>query len=242
MFYTLIGKFMTKNIFGVLFFLFILLNIYSPAYSASLSVRNSVDATIGDDFDLTLETGLTAGSEILMMPSSTQDDGAGLYLNGNASTVRFEFLGAATESGVESISLYSSAPNASGVLSSNSSEIGDMFEILDVSGGYMPFSATSTVSPPCVISGEIGFCQVYFIFQINGSMVSSVDYGSIAFAQETSNSVIALFGNSMGDLGLDDLAVRISVVPLPPAFLLFGGALVGLGFFARRRKKNISVA
>lgn len=234
----MIGKVMSKNLFAIIFLLFNFTTLYSTAYSASLSVRNGVSTTIGDNFDLTAETGLTADSDILMMPSGIQNGGSGLYLEGNASTVRFEFLGASTESDVESVSLRSFAPNAGGVLSSKSSETGDMIEIFDVSSGYIPFFATSTVTPPCVVSGEISLCIMYMFFQMNGSMTSSGDYNMVAFAEETGNSVIALFGNSTGDLGIDDLAVRISVVPLPPALVLFGGALLGLGWIARRRKNQ----
>jgi hypothetical protein len=36
--------------------------------------------------------------------------------------------------------------------------------------------------------------------------------------------------------------VQISVVPLPPAALLFGGALAGLGWISRRRRKTMAGA
>ncbi len=70
---------------------------------------------------------------------------------------------------------------------------------------------------------------------VNGNIDNPL---AIAFSQISSDgkSVIALFGDGAGDHDYDDMAIRISVVPLPPALALFGGALLGLGWLGRKRK------
>ncbi len=70
---------------------------------------------------------------------------------------------------------------------------------------------------------------------VNGNIDNPL---SIAFSQISNDgrSVIALFGDGAGDHDYDDMAIRISVVPLPPALVLFGGALLGLGWLGRKRK------
>ncbi len=68
----------------------------------------------------------------------------------------------------------------------------------------------------------------------NGSIDNPL---AIAFSAISADgkSVIALFGDGAGDHDYDDMAIRISVVPLPPALLLFGGALLGLAWLGRKR-------
>lgn len=57
------------------------------------------------------------------------------------------------------------------------------------------------------------------------------------------NKLVFTAGGSNDNIGVDDYAlaaVGVSPVPIPPAILMFGAALGGLGFISRR-KKNKSV-
>lgn len=71
-----------------------------------------------------------------------------------------------------------------------------------------------------------------------------------------SSWVYAFFGDGLGDRDFDDMIVKIYAysdpgasgsaggleAPLPPALVLFGSALIGLGAMARRRRKQASGA
>ena len=60
---------------------------------------------------------------------------------------------------------------------------------------------------------------------------------SIAFSAIMGGiSTIALLGDGAGDHDYDDMAIRITVVPLPPAILLFGGVLAFFGLWRRAAK------
>ena len=70
----------------------------------------------------------------------------------------------------------------------------------------------------------------------NGDTSSSSPQLSIGFSEifDGGRSVIALFGDGLGDADFDDLAVKISIVPLPAGGLLLLTALGGIGL-ARRK-------
>ena len=68
----------------------------------------------------------------------------------------------------------------------------------------------------------------------------------MAFKLIDATTAIALFddGGAGPDRDYDDIVMKISVapVPLPPAILLFGTALAGLGWLRRRAAGKGSVA
>ncbi len=163
-------------------------------------------------------TGLQAGvDQVTTFDSSTPNQG--LALSGTA-TIRFDYLG--KEAGY-----INKAIELAG--------LGILFSTDTAIGGVC--SVTVTLSP-----GANGLLP--FKFTTSGGGGREAENGNIdnplaiAFSQlsQDGKSIIALFGDGAGDHDFDDMAIRISVVPLPPALLLFGGALLGLGWLSKTRK------
>lgn len=194
---------------------------YSSANAATLSIVGGTDATLpaasgGDDgFSLTGSTGLVAGTTVKAF-DSTNSNTQGLMLS-EAANIRFTYLG--HEANFENMAI----ELAFGILFNNkTSTIGDFADsyVTPDANGLLPFKFTTDGggTPAEAVNGDI------------------TDPLSIAFYYISDKEVIALFGDGYGDTDFDDLAVRISVVPLPPALALFGAALFGLGWLGRRRK------
>lgn len=189
------------------------------AQAASLSIIGGNTVSLNSDFSLAGTTGLAIGTEVLAFNSSNDGPNTGLYLTGSPVDVTFEYLGSEAANYNRSFEYDNGGTN---FLFSNSGNwsVGDK-EVV----GF----------------AEEGIMEFYFktINNRYANNAGNIAAGlTLAFFQESAGSVIALFGDGAGDSDYDDLALRISVtaVPLPPAILLFGGAMIGLGWLSRRRK------
>lgn len=210
--------------------------------AASLSVIGGANGVLSG-FDLNASTGLSDGDGVKVF---TNGSGGGLTLSGAPTDVTFEYLGSEAgaknravenENGTTMFRNYD-PDSIFGPLSASS--IGDTVVVNVASDGFVPFEfGTKTIGVEIVCFGPF-FCFPFPVATDETATNGGTIAGALAIAlfQESSTSVIALFGDGAGDLDYDDMAMRISVtvVPLPPAVLLFGGALIGLGWLARRRK------
>ncbi len=213
------------------------------AQAASLSIIPSGATVVLSGFDLAI-SGLGNGSTVQLF---TNGSSGGLILSGAPTDVTFEYLGSETgalnravenENGDE---LFRNYDPDGAFLPGTASSIGDTAVVNIASGGYVPFkfdAAHQIPSPPVC---ALGLClpnpPTYVVeTATNGGDIEGLL--AIALFQESSTSVIALLNDGTGIYDYDDFALRISVtaIPLPPAVLLFGGALIGLGWLTRRRK------
>lgn len=190
------------------------------AQAATLSLVGGTPDTLPSNYDSN-NTGLSDGDSVTVFDSSNTTS-EGLKLSGVA-TLKFEFLG--EEADFENFAIETMGGT---VLADNMTfSYGDfvIVQLTPDAEGLLPFKFTTDggVNGPAAEA-------------INGNITSPL---SMAFSaiSEDGRSVIALFGDGFGDTDFDDLQVRISVVPLPPAMALFGGALLGLGWLSRRRKQ-----
>ncbi|MCG8490755.1 MAG: hypothetical protein MI743_04000 [Sneathiellales bacterium] len=190
------------------------------AQAASLSLVGGSAGVLPGNYDVNA-TGLAAGDAITVFDSSN-GPGEGLVLS-EASAIKFEFLGHEATFDNRAIETLGGT-----ILSANSGfNIGDSVVVSltpDLITGLLPFKFTTS-------GGGSGPKEA-----INGNIDDPL---TMAFVPEGNDGkvFIALFGDGFGDSDFDDLQVRISVVPLPPAMALFGGALLGLGWLSRRRKQ-----
>lgn len=161
-------------------------------------------------------TGLTAGvDQVTTFDSSNSNQG--LVLSAS-SKIRFDYLG--KEAGYTNQAI----------------ELGGFGVLFDTSTSILGASVTVQLTPNA-------FGLLPFKFTTSGGGGQEAENGNIdnplaiAFSAISADgkSVIALFGDGAGDHDYDDMAIRISVVPLPPALLLFGGALLGLAWLSRKR-------
>jgi hypothetical protein len=67
---------------------------------------------------------------------------------------------------------------------------------------------------------------------------TSTDHAIFAADVINHNRTVVIDGMSQNPTGIIDFTLTTSAVPLPPAALLFGSALVGLGFLSRRRRNR----
>ncbi len=194
------------------------------ASAATLSLTGGTsDVVLPDNFsELELSSsGLQAGVDTVTTYDSTNTN-QGLVLSDTA-TIRFDYLGEEADFLNKAIELA-----GLGVLFDNQTSIAGVssvtVELTPGAFGLLPFKFTT--------SGGGGQEAA------NGNIENPL---SMAFSQisEDGKSVIALFGDGAGDHDFDDMAIRISVVPLPPAVLLFGGALLGLGWLGRRKNRAL---
>jgi len=196
----------------------------TAAQSAVLEISGGETAFLGGMFDLTASTGLTAGTEIKTFTSANDGPSTGLMLLGAPTNVTFTYLG--SEAG-NTNRAFETEDGHNFLFSSDSAAVGASESVNVLNDGAVPFKFTSTS------------CWWIFCDTDGASNDGNIDKDlTMAFFQESPNSVIALFGDGGGDSDFDDMAIRISVVPLPPAFAVFGGAMLGLGWLARRRKQQ----
>jgi len=193
----------------------------SVAHAATLSlVGGEQNVTLPSNFSGSPQlaaTGLQANVDQVTVFESTDGVNEGLALSGPA-TIRFDFLGSEAGYTNQAIEL-----EGFGVLFNNKTSIIGQSVTLVLSpntNGLLPFKF-STSGGGTAADAE------------NGNITSPL---AIAFTDIVNNSVIALFGDGAGDQDYDDMAIRISVVPLPPALALFGAALFGLGWLGKRKK------
>lgn len=197
----------------------------TTAHSASLSIVGGSAVNLNANFSLTAQTGLASGTSVQKFDSGSDGSGTGLFLAGAPTAVTFEYLGSEAANHNRAIEYEGPDTNLFKNWGGGESSVGDSSTINFVNNGALKFLFKSG-SKKARNAGGIA----------NGL--------TIALFQESATSIIALFGDGAGDQDYDDMAMRISVtaVPLPPSLLLFGGAMIGLGFLARRRKKSASAA
>jgi len=176
----------------------------------------TLPANFSGNPELTL-TGLTAQVDQVTVFDSANSATEGLALSGTSS-IRFEYLG--KEAGYTNRAI----------------ELGGFGLLFDTTTSSAGDSVTVTLSP-----NSNGLLPFKF-WTSGGGIPKEAANGdidnplAIAFSAITGNSIIALFGDGAGDYDFDDMAIRISVVPLPPSLILFGAALLGLGWISHRRK------
>lgn len=164
-------------------------------------------------------TGLNAGVDQVTVFDSTNAN-QGLTLSSTA-TIRFDYLG---------------------------KEAGYLNKAIELAGFGVLFSTNTSIAGVSTVTVQLspdlnGLLPFKFTTSGGGGKEAAngniEDPLAIAFSQISADgkSVIALFGDGAGDHDFDDMAIRISVVPLPPALLMFAGALLGLGWLSRGRKE-----
>jgi len=210
------------------------------AFSSSFASAAALTMTGGDAFALTAgfslnaTTGLSAGDGIQRYTDG--GTAGGLNLVGAPTEVTFEYLG----SEASNYNSFVDLTNGHDVVFQNKSHW--------THGSATALYATDTTMANS--NGALGFefesdksCFWIFLCRIgeaeNGGSID--DSFSIGLYRESAQSFIVLFGDGSGDSDMDDMAVRISVVPVPAALPLFGAALLGMGFLARRRKQKAAI-
>lgn len=214
------------------------------AFSSTYASAAWLTSTGGDaynliDFDLTPSTGLVNGDEIQRY---TEGGTAGsLALNGAPTDVTFEYLG----SEASHVNFFVDISSGHDVMFQNKDTLTGFF--LD---NFTPATALYATDSSMINSdGPLGFefesakaCFWIFCSTTESENGGDIDGGqSIGLYRESAQSFIVLFGDGTGDSDMDDMAVRISVVPVPAALPLFGAALIGMGFLARRRKQKAAL-
>jgi len=212
------------------------LTFAGAANAASLSVNGGT--TVGlNGFSLSGSTGLSDGDQVKLfdgtwfngIPDTGGPGDYGLQLDGAPAQLKFEYLG--SEASAENRTIFSQGTDE--VLFNNkTNSVGDSITKTVTNDGLVPFYFENENGRACVI-----FLGCWDLADDQAPNNGGIDWGiSLAFFEDVDGSVIALFGDGSGDYDLDDMAIRISVVPLPPALALFAGALAGLGWLSRRRK------
>lgn len=189
----------------------------TSANAATFSLVGGDAGTIGADFKPGI-SGLTAGDATVEFPSLSA---GGLLLSG-ASLIEFEFLG--SSAGYTDLAI--ELGGGTTVFNENTAGLGDKVyvNLAPDGNGFLPFKFNTD-------SGNGSDDNA-----INGGLIDAGLTLAFAALSNDGKSVIAIFGDNAGDQDIDDMIVRISVVPLPPAVVLFGAALFGLGWLGRRRK------
>jgi len=173
-------------------------------------------------------TGLSVDDLVTTFDSSTPGEGLKLLDTGSVS-IRFEYLG--SEAGNTNKAFEISAGD-NFLFNNKTSSVGDTVDVtLTASGGFLPFSFTT--------SGGGG--QTALNGDIDNPLAIAFSGFSSLFGL-TNNSIIALFGDGAGDHDFDDMAIRISVVPLPAALPLYGAGIALLGFIGWRKRKAEAAA
>lgn len=225
-------------------------SVVGHAQAATLSVSGGTANVIPGSFNPSgtwPSDGIGVGSSISTFNAGNITSG-GLFVTPSAVLIEFEFMG--TEAGnTNSVDMQLSWNNTA--LFDNKVAVGYKTGLFAVD--------VSTSSPPGLV--PISF-QTNGAFTGNANAViangTSVTAGSglnLSFS-EVFNSVAgswvyAFFGDGLGDSDYDDMIVKIYAystgggvpeVPLPPAVILFGTALVGLTVLGRRRSRRTLAA
>jgi len=174
--------------------------------------------------------GVGQGSPITYFDSST--GGLGLKVSPTTNqTLRFTYLG--KEAGYTNTS-YIIGFNGDTLFNTGTSAYGDTKTVVfngTITAGLVPFEFHASTGDSARNGGPISA----------GLRIAFSDI--FANAYSALGTVYAFFddGGAGPDHDYDDLVMRISVVPVPPALLLFGSGLAGLGLLARRRRQKAAV-
>ena len=180
-------------------------------------------------------TDINAGDTVYVFNADNVSPTVGLFVSPQIVDVNFEYLG--TEAGNENQALvsfngtplfdtFSDAPGGASVTMTfdaggNPGLLPFLFETMGNAAGTAGSYAAN--GGPITGGTEIAFSQVFT------ELVGGLYY----------DYVYAFFEDWPDDHDFDDMVVKISLVapvPVPPALLLFGSGLAGLGFLARHRK------
>jgi len=167
-------------------------------------------------FDLSASTGLSVGDNVTVFNSANP----GGVQTGLPGMIKVEYLG--SEAGNENAA-FELTSGLTALFNNRTSSIGDIASFID-DGGFIDFLFRDISDNQSIENGNTGIAPAGL---------------SIAFSSISANgrSVIALFGDGEGDSDYDDIAIRISTVPVPAAGLLLLTAIGGLGFAKRRKRK-----
>lgn len=194
------------------------------AQAATLSISGGNTTYLSSEFGLSESTGLSVGTAITVFDSTSDGPDTGLMLTGAPIAVTFEGLGGTESYDNRYFEIFATEGSTIQLQLNNGGGLNNPIDVVVSADGAMPFLFDAT-----------GFCGRWFCYAHNDG---NIEEGlMIGFYQESAKSVIALFGNNLGANDFDSaMALRISVIPLPSSILLFGGALIGLGWISRRRK------
>ena len=109
---------------------------------------------------------------------------------------------------------------------------------------FLATSHASSLNTPLasfIVNGVAGLVDFIFHTPV-GDLANGFNNDLIGpnfFTSQLGDGSIVLWLDDSGgnvDADYDDMVIRISEVPLPPALLLFGSALVGMNWLRRRRQ------
>lgn len=182
--------------------------------SSTATIDTSGTGTAG--FDLSAETGLVDGDTLTVFNSANV---GGLQVSA-PSRIWVTYLG--SEAGNENAA-FELTDGLTQLFNNQTSTFGDVASFMDDDGGFIDFLFRDITDSESIENGNTGSAPTGL---------------SLAFSDISADgrSVIALFGDGAGDQDYDDIAIRISTVPVPAAGLLLLTALGGLSFVKRRKK------
>jgi hypothetical protein len=188
--------------------------------AATLTLQGGIDGSLNSDWTANspYTDPLVIGSPIKLF-SSTQAFEDGVHLVGT-SDLQYTYLG--TEAANTN---YSSL--FGNVFNSKTAAAGTSVTVLGASSGLLDFYFETL--------GETTSAGKF----VNGA-TNNLAGLSLAVFVESSTSMILLFGDGLGDSDYDDMMIRVSAVPLPAAFWLFGSGLVGLFGMRKRAKAKLA--
>ena len=193
----------------------------APMAASALSLSFSgfsVADTIPGNFDLNAVTGLSTGDSLTVFDSAHV---GGLKVS-DPTTIKVTYLGSEAGNNNQVFEL-----TAGGALlfDNNTSSVGDMASFVD-DGDFIDFLFRDNTDNEEIENGNTGVAPT-------GLRLAFSDISA------DGRSVIALFGDGAGDTDFDDIAVRISAIPVPAAGIMLLTALGGLGGVGalRRRRK-----
>jgi hypothetical protein len=197
----------------------------SVASAASLGIVGGSNFNLTSGFDLGATTGLSAGDTVKRFTRNNSAGGA--ILTDAPATLQFEYLGS-DASNTNSFVI----ENPHTTVFTQASALYSTYEMTETSNGLLGFEF-ETEYKTCILF------VICFNVEKEAENDGSIDrHLSIALFQDVDGSLIALFGDGSGDSDMDDMAVRISVVPLPAALPLYGAGLAVMGFIGWRKRQK----